>query len=329
MKIAAVCLALICHAAASAQVHHFAFFGPDREHIHDEAFLKTKALEGAQMHFTWRELEPTKDHYDFSSVRSVLAFLKKNHKKLFIQLQEVTFSTKLINIPRYLQEDPRYHGGANLQYDIPGDDDSQAKPEGWAPRRWDGAVRERFAKLLTKLGAEFDGKIEGISLPETSVTFGSSGKLYPSGFTPETYFSGIVANMKALKRAFPRSVTLQYANFMPGEWLPEDNHHYLERVFAAAKQIGVGLGGPDLLPNRPAQMKHIYRFLPGCKGIVPTGIAAQDGNYAATDPTLGRPATIAEMETFARENLGVTYIFWCNEEPFFSTEVVPFLQKKK
>lgn len=278
------------------------------------------------MHFTWRELEPTKDHYDFDALRADLDFLSKHGKKLFIQLQEVTFSTKFINVPEYLLKDPRYHGGANLQYDIPDDDDSRAKPEGWVPRRWDGAVRERFAKLLTKLGAEFDGKVEGITLPETSVNFGSTGKLYPPDFTPEAYLAGTIANMKALKRAFPRSVTMQYANFMPGEWLPKDNHRYLERVFEAAKKLGVGLGGPDLLPNRPPQMHHIYRFLPSCKGIVPTGIAAQDGNYSAVDPTIGRASTVEEMQAFARDKLGVNYIFWCNEEPYFSAKVVPFLR---
>ena len=34
-------------------------------------------------------------------------------------------------------------------------------------RRWDPPVQERFHKLLLALGKEFDGKVEGINLPET------------------------------------------------------------------------------------------------------------------------------------------------------------------
>jgi hypothetical protein len=40
--------------------------------------------------------------------------------------------------------------------------------------------------------------------------------LFPKGFTPEAYRDAVMTNMLALKRAFPRSVAMQYANFMPG-----------------------------------------------------------------------------------------------------------------
>ena len=92
-------------------------------------------------------------------------------------------------------------------------------------------MQERFGKLLAALGKEFDGKITGINLPETSVDFGVSGKLYPDGFTPRIYRAAIITNMVFLKRAFPRSIAMQYANLMPGEWLPEDDHGLLARVY--------------------------------------------------------------------------------------------------
>jgi len=32
---------------------------------------------------------------------------------------------------------------------------------------------------------------------------------------------------------------MQYGNFMPGEWLPANDHGYLKSVYAAAARLGV------------------------------------------------------------------------------------------
>jgi len=208
-------------------------------------------------------------------------------------------------------------------------------PAGWVARRWDPVVQVRFHKLLAALGREFDGKIEGINLPETAVSFGESGRLYPKGFTPALYRDAVVTNMIALKRAFPKSVRMQYANFMPGEWLPEKDHGYLLSVYERARELGVGVGGPDLLPYKPGQMKHCYPFLrqsagqvPNgiAAGQVPTGIAVQEGNYKHENPKTGSQVTIAELVGFAKGELKVDYIFWCTEEPYYSRDLVPYLR---
>src|SRR5918999_5039382 len=142
-------LSLACATGAAKAVHHYTFFGQDRERLRqDSAFVSTKQLEGAQVSYSWRQLEPAKDEYDFSIVREDLAFLTSKGKRLFIQLQDVTFSPTRIPVPRYLLEDPRYNGGADKQYRIPGDDETRAVHEGWMARRWDPAVQERWHKLL-------------------------------------------------------------------------------------------------------------------------------------------------------------------------------------
>jgi hypothetical protein len=52
------------------QPRHYVFFGMGREIIKDaSSFLETKALEGAQVAYWWRQLEPEKDKYDFSLIR--------------------------------------------------------------------------------------------------------------------------------------------------------------------------------------------------------------------------------------------------------------------
>ncbi len=298
------------------EVHHYVFFSQERQGIHDPAFLTTKAFEGAQLTYTWRELEPTPDVYDFSALRADLAFLTAHQKRLFIQLQDVTFYPQYKCVPRYLLNDPRFRGGVARQYS---DDGKEA--QGWVARRWDPAVRERFQKLMRALGEEFDGKLEGINLDESAVNIPLSGSHCPPGFTASGYRDGLVDDMAALKRAFPTSVTMQFANFMPGD----DDNRYLRSVYEHARQLKVGVGGPDMIPYRPYQMSHSYPLIRAAHGRVPTGIAVQDGDYNPINPKTGKPTTIPELLDFGRNYLKVNYIFWCTQEPFYSKDLIPYL----
>jgi hypothetical protein len=319
---------LVAAPSASAQrIHHYTFFGQDREHIAiDTAFLNTPALEGAQVAYSWRQLEPQRDVYDFSLIRDDLAFLSARGKRLFVQLQDVSFSPTRVNVPRYLLDDQKYHGGAFKQYQIPDGDETKAVHEGWMLRRWDPAVQERLHKLLSALGKEFDGRIEGINLAETSSVVGTSGRLFPEGFTYERYRDGIITNMRALRKAFPKSVAMQYVNFMPGEWRPVEDKGYLRAVFDSATSMGVGVGGPDVLPYRPGQMGSSYPLIRAAAGRVPIGIAVQDGNFEEKHRTTGKQITLSEILEFATGYLQANYIFWGRQEPYYSSEVVPYLR---
>ena len=322
-----------CHAPrqiAVKPVHHYVFFGQNRDKLAAAlSFLETRALEGAQVVYSWRQLEPEKDAYDFRMIREDLAFLTSRGKRLFIQLQDVTFSESRINVPLYLLRDPIYNGGAAKQYEYEGDDEDHARVVGWMARRWDPAVQERFHKLLFALGKEFDGRIEGINFAETSVGVGTSGRLFPTGFSFEIYRDAIITNMKVLKRAFPKSVALQYGNFMPGEWRPTNDKGYLRAVYEAAKESNVGVGGPDLMPYRPGQLGTSYPLIREAAGIVPIGVAVQDGNLEEVNPTTGKRVEISELMKFATEYLKVDYVFWGTEEPYYSADVIPFLRRVK
>ena len=308
---------------ASKPIHHYVFFGMDREKIKDaQSFLATRAFEGAQVAYSWRQLEQGKDNYDFGLIREDLQFLQRHGKKLWIQFQDVSFTANRINVPKYLLDDPKYNGGADKQYNDRKGDDDHPFHEGWMARRWDPAVQDRLYKLFVALGREFDGRIEGINLDETSCGFGSTGKLFPKGYSPEIYRDAIIANMRALKHAFPKSIAMQYANFMPGK-------PHLEAVYKAARQSNIAVGGPDLLPFRPFQHANSYPLIRESAGIVPTGLAVQDGNYGDVDPKTGKRATIAELVRFATEDLKLDYVFWCTEEPYYAKELIPFMQSRK
>lgn len=320
------CCFLICFSCISVsakRVHHYVFFGQDRGQLKNAtSFFETKALEGAQVAYSWRQLEQGKDNYDFGIIREDLALLSTKGKKLFIQFQDVTFSESRINVPRYLLTEAGYNGGADKQYKYASDDEENAVVEGWMARRWDPAVQERLHKLLFALGKEFDGRIAGINFAESAFSVGRSGRLFPKGFSFEIYRDGIITNMKALKRAFPKSVALQYANFMPG------GRAYLRAVYEAAKQLKVGVGGPDLKPFRPFQLSNSYPLIGEFSGSVPVGVAVQDGNYGDPNPATGKRASLAELLKFATEDLKVDYLFWCTEEPYYSNELIPFLRAR-
>src|SRR5438128_8393022 len=108
----ACCLSLLASSAGRAQAaekpHLYVFFNRDRERIAEESFLNTPAIEGAQLKYTWRQLEPQKDRYDFADLRHDLEFLTSKGKRLFIQVQDASFDPSIVPIPRYLLSDPQF-----------------------------------------------------------------------------------------------------------------------------------------------------------------------------------------------------------------------------
>ncbi|MCC6797569.1 MAG: hypothetical protein IT366_20815 [Candidatus Hydrogenedentes bacterium] len=309
----------------SSGLKHFIYFERSRERIRDAEFLHTAAIAGAQLKYTWRELEPERDRYRLSLIGDDLTFLEKHHRRLFIQIQDVSFDEEKL-VPEYLLTGPVFGGGVARKYEE--SDDGKVTFDGWVARRWDPAVRERFLRLLAAIGKEFDGRIEGINLPETAIGFGESGKYHPSGFTYEQYRDGLRETMRGARDAFPRSRVILYANFMPGEWLPWDDKGYLRSVYTYAASIGVGVGGPDVLPHRKGQQNHSYPLIASRDSSQIAGVAVQDGNLAEVNPASGKRVTVEELHTFAKETLKVNYIFWGIEEPYYSEEVIPFLKRQ-
>ncbi len=309
--------------AAGPGPQNFIFFGLERDQIVEQTFLSNPGIAGAQLKYTWKELEPERGRYDMGAIRDDLAFLERNGKRLFIQVQDVSFDEGRVNVPDYLLHDPEFGGGAALHL---GDhDEAGPVPEGWVSRRWDPAVLERFAALLGAIAGEFDGKIAGLNLPETAIGFGRDPELHPSGYSYEAYYEGIKALMSAARASFRESDVIIYANFMPGEELPERDRGFLRGVYEHADRIGMGVGGPDLLPNRWYQRQHSLPLIAGrARGVV-AGVAVQWGNLEDTNRTTGERVTVADLYEYARDELHLDYIFWGRQEPFYSEDVLPFL----
>ena len=296
-------------------IQHFVYFARDRELIKDHPFLLHSMFTGAQLMYAWRELEPEKGKYDFSVLQQDYIYLKKFAKKLFVTLQDVTFSAKRKAVPDYLLT-AEYDGGAVAQYNNDG------SPGGWVAKRWNKKVRERFALLMQAMGKAFDGKIAGINLQESAI------EVRDSSFVDTGYVTGLKENMLALKRAFPKSITMIYANFMPGEWLPGNDKGYLRSIYQYGEQIGVSLGAPDLMVTRKGQLNHTIAMMHESHYTVPLGIAVEDGNYigetgdATEDMTKPHRNIVPMLHAFAKDFLKVSYMFWSNQQPYFQQDVL-------
>lgn len=283
--------------------------------------LLNKNIKGAQIVYSWRELEPQKNVYNFKPIMKDLAFLQSIHKSLFVQIQDRSFYPKVIPVPTYLLS-KKYDGGIAKQVNIQGE--RMPLTIGWVAKQWVPAVQKRFQKLLIALGKQFDGKIKGINLPETAIDINM--KKQHRYFTCNNYFKTTIKNMAVLRSAFHKSDVVQYINFFPCEW--NNDHHYTSRLFSFAKKNHIGLGGPDVVPYRKQQMNDSYPFFHRYKNKLPLiAFAIQGGDYTYINPKTHRHFTPAEFYDFAKNYLGATILFWNVREPQFTKHVLPLINK--
>ena len=269
------------------------------------AFVQSSALDESQLYkhfqgvekcYNWRKLEPEKDRYDFSTIRSDLAFLGKHGKRLVIQFQTKAFGAGQNCCPDYVKGVYKTRWGSFI------------------PMIWDERVNLRLNLLYQKLGREFDLEpyLEAVVIPETAIT----GEVVKQGevpYTVEAYTRSVEAGMQAMKDAFPHTVIIQYVN-MPLE--------SIQPLADYASAHGIGFGGPDIYPYDPLlnnPRKGIYRLYASLSGIVPLGAAVQQNDYSQKAAFRGPPgaATVKEIYDFGRNKLCLNYIFWGIRKDYF------------
>lgn len=334
-------LLLICAAKTVAQKNYIYFNHREKagKNIRDDKALLDPRFTGAQIVYTWRSLETGKEHYDFSAIKDDINYLNSlGGKKVWIQLQEKSFVPNIKNVPDYILEDPLYKGGVIKQSMISAPERDPNKPVtddeyGFSAKMWEKPVRDQFQKLILALGAEFDGKIEGINFSESSIEIGSENPdgttSFPPDFKPRAYVDAIESNMVALAQAFQKSTAMVYLNFLPDEWLPGDDKGYMKGLFEKAKALKMGIGGPDLMPYRKSHMNQTYGFFKVYPEQLVKGMAVQDGNLRQINPQTKKKNTVKDILKFSKEYLGLDYIFWVEDQPYFDKEVLRDLPAAK
>lgn len=279
-----------------------------------ETLLKRPDIEGVQVIYSWKQLEKAKGCYDFSQIERDLQYLNRLKKKLFIQIQDRFFTWKARHVPPYLMQESVYQGGIVAQYDNPGEN----KPigYGWVAIQWNAAVRQRYQKLFAALAEKFDGRILGVNLPETAIDIDI--KRDKTGFSCDHYFQGTLENSEFVRKVFKKSYVVQYVNFWPCEW--NNDHRYMSRFFAFAEQHRIGVGGPDIIPNKKAQMKNAYPFFNQYRGrLALVAMAIEEPTLSYTNPATQQPFTRDEFIHFAQHYLGVDIMFWSTHSAWLRT----------
>ena len=307
MRLFVLSAALLLASAASAAPQNYLYVSAD-DFEAAKPLLRRDDISGIQVLFSWAALEPEKDRYDFSEVERDLAFAKKLHKQLFIQLQDRSFTDEWPPVPRYLRQEPAYDGGAAHKEENPG----------WIALQWVPAVRDRYRRLVKALAIRFDGRIRGINFPETAADLKAGTTSH--GFDCDTYFAAELDNAAYAKSVFRKSSVVLYANFWPCDWA--NKRGYMERTFDFAVAHHIGLGGPDVLPFQKAQMNNSYGFLHRYKGKLDlVAVAVQEPDLDYVNPQTGKTATRQDQQDFAGDYLGADIIFWAPSAPWLQAGV--------
>lgn len=307
-----LCLFLTWYSVSVLAVKNYLYTGSnDLEKI--ESLIKRSDIEGVQIVYNWKMLEPAEGKYNFAQIEKDLKYLNRFRKKLFIQIQDRFFKPTARYIPDYLLNEPQYHGGLVRQIDNPGE--NQPLAQGWVTQQWHPNVRQRFQYLIAALGKQFDGRIVGINLPETAIDIDQQHD--KTGFTCEKYFNATIENIRFTKQVFKKSYVVQYVNFWPCEW--NNDHNYMARLFALAEKEKFGLGGPDIVPFKQAQMKNSYPLFHQYKGkLAVVAMAIQEPTLTYKNPETKHPFTRKEFVEFAENYLGVDIIFWSVTVPWLN-----------
>lgn len=274
---------------------------------------------GVQKMYFWRKFEPAYGRYDFSALRTDLDLVREHGRQLVMQLTYKSFTKGERSVPDYLAGES-YGGGVYVT--VKG---------ALNPVIWNARVAARFDALVQALGREFDRdpNLEAVNLPETapSARLDRSPQAGVEPYTEQGYFGALKQGMTTLRRAFPSTVVIQYTNFPP---------RLLESLTDYEKEIGVGMGGPDVYPREDAvsdPKSGVYRLYAKLAGTVPMGAAVQHENYAVAykkRSALGRgqkemngrpivitaedeiPIPVREHLQLAREKLKLNYLFWAD-----------------
>jgi hypothetical protein len=264
---------------------------------------------GVQVRYTWPQLEPEKDRYDFSAIISDIDYLKPHGKRLVVQFQKQLFTRDGLPVPDYLQTE-EYGGGY----------EPFPNKNGAVARIWDSRVMDRYVKLLEAMAAELDTIpwVEAIVLSETAI----DGKQNMPGYTNDGYRAELKKLVRAAGTAFEKTVTILYGN-----WLPAGMNLELARE---CYDYGVGWGGPDS-PNDDSWFNSPhsgYVVAREYAGRIPLGYAVQSSGYCGSAGCW----PVDEMFAWANENLNVNYRFWLRNNqgsPTFDDDVLPYVNKRE
>ena len=253
-----------------------------------------KGVMGIQKRYKWSSLETSLGVYDFSEIKSDLDLLAEQGKFLVVFIVDKSFIDSN-PLPLYLQE----------KYSIPLSKTSKSGA-GFISKRWDPYVISRFKALFEQLGKAFDHHpaFEGVAMQESSLGLDKS-TLGVHSYTPEKYRDALIQILTGAAQSFSSSQVFWYMNYL------SENNKYISEVAEAVAQVGVSMGGPDVLPENKSLNRVAYPYYEQFKDKMTLFGSMQNDSFA--ELRAGRANeywSMTDMFQFARDKLHVKYIFW-------------------
>lgn len=287
-------------------------------------YLNEPAVIGVNKRYNWKDLEPEKDIYDFSSIERDLEYLSTQNKQLVVFIIDRSFWIKGA-MPSYLS-----------QYEL------EADGGGFTNIRWYPEVRNRLIKLVDEIGKRFDSNqnFEGIALQESSLDMKQSD-YSKYNYTVNKYTDSIIYVMTEMRKALPRSNIFWYGNFIPRDWEGKN----IRKILKKTMHLDVFYGVPDILPYHKGYNHVSYPIFDDYKNKIVLFACAQDDSYRHHKNDISHEVeeemhkdgylTMEEIFIFGRDSLHLQYLFWNHfyEEAKHGQrtydDVIPIIQKYK
>ena len=266
---------------------------------------------GVVRRYSWRSLEPTQGVYNFSQIKSDLAWASANGMHLVAMIVYKTFGGGKAG-PGYLDAFELHN-----------------KAGGYTLELWSPTVIARYNALIKALGAQVDSNsnFEGIATQESALSL-DSATLKANGYTPEKYRDALITMLRTATVSLPTSRVFWYMNFLTG------NQSYIGTIAAAVAPLGVVMGGPDDWPDNRSLQTQTYPFYTQFAGKMPLFVQVEPSNYQEPHMTSGFSTkywTMPELYKYAVTNLHVNYIFWfritrpANSESYDWNDALPVI----
>ena len=245
---------------------------------------------GIMKRYAWYSMESNQGVYNFSELKSDLAWAQAHGMRMIAMVEDKTFNGKKAG-PAYLNA---YEAKNNMG--------------GYTIVRWNTTVVARFNALIKALGSQFDkdANFEGIATQESALSL-DPAPLKQFGYTPEKYRDALISVLSSASASLPTSRVFWYMNFLVG------NQNYIGTIASAVAPKGVIMGGPDVWPDNQSLQSRVYPFYNQFAGKMPLFGQVENVCYDELHMTKGFSTkywTMLELFDYARTKMHVNYMFW-------------------
>ncbi|GHU99151.1 hypothetical protein FACS1894159_02730 [Bacteroidia bacterium] len=261
-----------------------------------------EAVAGMVRRYNWRDLEPSKGHYDLSSIERDLKVCASNGKMLLAQIYDKSFVRGRSVCPAYLD-------GIMVEH-----------AAGMIPARWTAQFVERYVAMVEAIAARFDAEpfFEGIIVQESGLGMNAPELSRLGGevaYSSGQYAAALGQYLSGAAQALSRSRTVWFINWLEGGVAVPDS------LICKLIPLQVVVAGPDILPYRANLVEKVYPKFDTFRGQLPLGNSMQADsyhtnshdtglNYGRGHSSEGGFDSMESLFLYGRDRLHLNYIFW-------------------